>query len=152
MKNGIIYAISISPERRQLKKEVSEALILINHGIKNDGHGSDWSCQITCLNWASVLKSNKENNMEMGPGDFSENILIAGLNFSNLLVGSQFRLGESVVLEVAQIGEKDHPSVVTQTFGVNLLPSEGLFCKVIKSGTIKKGDLVEMIYTLHNKL
>jgi len=145
MKNGIIYAISISPEKRQLKKEVSEALILINHGIKNDGHGGDWNRQITCLNWASVLKSNKENNREMGPGDFAENILIDGLNFSNLLVGSQFRLGESVVLEVAQIGKEVQPNVVTQTFGVSLLPSEGLFCKVITSGTIKQGDLVEKI-------
>lgn len=143
MKKSIIYAISISPKRGQLKKEVPEALILKNIGIENDGHGGDWNRQITCLNWASVLKSNKENHLEMGPGDFAENILIDGLNFSRLSVGSQFRLGESVILEVTQIGKEDHPCVVNRTFGMSLLPGEVIFCKVIKSGTIKKGDLVE---------
>jgi len=54
-------------------------------------------------------------------------------------------LASDVVLEVTQIGKEDHPSIVTRTFGVSLLPYEGLFCKVIKGGKIKKGDSVEII-------
>jgi MOSC domain-containing protein YiiM len=81
----------------------------------------------------------------MGPGDFAENILIDGLNFSELSVGSRLRLGGDTILEVTQLGKEDHPSIVSRTFGVSLLPSEGLFCKVIKGGQIKKGDPVDIV-------
>ena len=145
MNKGIIQSISISIERGQLKKEVTQVNIIENFGIENDGHAGEWDRQITCLSYQSVQKSNKENNLNMGPGDFAENILIDGLDFSKISVGSKIKLGASVVLEVTQIGKEDHPSVVTRTFGVSLLPYEGLFCKVIEGGTIKKGEPAEEI-------
>lgn len=142
---GTVYAISISPERGQLKKEVPEALIIEGFGIENDGHGGDWHRQVTCLNWASVQKSNQEHNLTMGPGDFAENILLDGLDLADIKAGDRLALGADVILEVSQIGKEDHPSIVTKTFGVSLLPSEGLFCKVIKGGKIKKGDSAEIL-------
>ena len=145
MNKGTIYAISISSERGQLKKEVPEANIIENYGIENDGHAGDWGRQITCLNYDSFQKANKKYKLDMSPGDFAENILIDGLDFSNLSVGSRIRLGTNAILEVTQIGKEDHPSVVSKTFGVSLLPSEGLFCKAITGGIIKKGDSVEKI-------
>jgi len=145
MAKGIIYAISISAERGQLKKEVSEANLIENHGIENDGHAGAWGRQVTCLNWASVQKTNQEHNLNVGPGGFAENILIEGMDFSSLAAGSRIRLGTSAVLEVTQIGKEDHPSVVLRTYGVSLLPKEGLFCKVITGAIIKKGDSVEKI-------
>jgi len=145
MSKGTIYAIAISPKRGQLKKEVPTAKVIENYGIENDGHAGDWGRQITCLNWASVQKVNNEKRLNLQPGDFAENILIEGINFSNLIVGSKIRLDKDVVLQVTQIGKEDHPSIVSKTFGVSLLPREGLFCKVIKGGKIKKGDTVEIL-------
>ena len=81
----------------------------------------------------------------MGPGDFAENILIDCLDLTGLLPGSRLKLGRDTILEVTQIGKEDHPSVVTRTFGVSLLPYEGLFCRIIKGGKIRKGDPVEII-------
>lgn len=137
-----IYAISISARRGELKKEIAEAIIVEGFGIEGDGHGGDWDRQVTCLNRGSVVKSNAEHNLTMGPGDFAENILIDGMDTLNLQPGDRFQLGNSAVLEVSQIGKPDHPSVVTRTFGVSLLPHEGLFCKVIRGGGIRKGDAV----------
>lgn len=142
---GHIHSISISAERGQLKKEVFEANIIENFGIENDGHAGDWSRQITCLNLASVVKSNIENKLNMGPGDFAENILIEELNLAELKVGDLLSLGETALIEITQIGKEDHPSIVTKTFGVSLLPYEGLFCKALKSGLIKKGDIVAIV-------
>lgn len=142
MSEGTIYSISISSERGQLKKEVLEAKLIENHGIENDGHAGNWGRQITCLSWGSVQEVNKKHELNIGPGDFAENILIDGLDLSILAIGSRINLGDSAVIEVTQIGKEDHPSVVSRTFGVSLLPSEGLFCKVITGGTIKKGDSV----------
>jgi MOSC domain-containing protein YiiM len=145
--NGSIYSISISPERGQLKKEVLEANLVENYGIENDGHAGDWGRQVTCLSLQSVLQSNNTNNLNMGPGDFAENLLIDGLDLSGLNVGSRLQLGGNVILEVTQIGKEDHPSIVSKTFGVSLLPSEGLFCRVIKGGKIRKGDPAEIVIT-----
>ena len=121
--NGTIYSISISPERGQLKNEVPEANLIEGFGIENDGHAGDWGRQVTCLSLHSVLNSNNASKLAMGPGDFAENILIDGLNFSELSVGSRLRLGGDTILEVTQIGKEDHPRIVSRTFGVSLLPS-----------------------------
>ena len=69
---------------------------------------------------------------------------LEGLNLSLLSVGSKIRFGKEVLIEVTQIGKEDHPSIVSRTFGVSLLPSEGLFCRVISGGTVKKGDKAQI--------
>ena len=138
--NGKIYSISISSERGQLKKEVPEASFVAGYGIENDGHAGDWGRQVTCLSFESLQKVNIEKGLNMGPGDFAENVLTEGLDLSLLSEGSRIKLGEDVLLEVTQVGKEDHPSIVSRTFGVSLLPSEGLFCRVISGGIVKKGD------------
>ncbi|MHB8073676.1 MOSC domain-containing protein [Desulfosporosinus fructosivorans] len=148
MAKGSIYSISISPERGQLKKEVVEAVVT-QYGIENDGHAGEWGRQITCLNWGSVLKANMENNLQVGPGEFAENVLIEGLDLSHMVVGDRLKMGDDVILEVYQIGKEDHPGVVTRTLGITLLPYEGLFCKVVQGGTLKKGDPVKS-FLFHN--
>jgi len=145
MSKGTIYSISISPERGQLKTEVPKVKMTAGYGIEGDGHSGDWRRQITCLDWASLVKSNKEHGLDMGPGNFAENVLIAGMNFSDFTVGSKLKLGNGVILEVTQIGKENHPSIVSKTFGLSLLPSEGLFCIAITGGVIIKGDSVEKI-------
>lgn len=145
MSKGKLYSICISPERGQLKKEVNQANVIKDYGIEHDGHTGPWGRQVTCLNLDSVLKANQTHGINAGPGDFAENLLIEGINLINIGVGGHLKVGSNVILEVSQIGKEDHPSVVTRTLGVTLLPSEGLFCKVIQGGIIRKGDPVEVI-------
>ncbi len=145
MAKGSVYSISISPERGQLKKEVPEAVFVAGHGIEGDGHVGSWGRQVTCLDKKIVDKAVLEHQLKAGPGDFAENILLDGLDLSGMQPGSRLGLGADVVLEVTQIGKEDHPSVVTKAFGVSLLPYEGLFCRVIKGGTVKKGDDAEIL-------
>ena len=45
---------------------------------------------------------------------------------------------------MTQVGKEDHPSIVSRTFGVSLLPSEGLFCVVVSGGVVKKGDTAQI--------
>jgi MOSC domain-containing protein YiiM len=146
MQKGSLYSICIAPERGQLKKEVAEANVIENFGIENDGHAGEWGRQITCLNWGSVEKVNREKNMNVGPGQFAENLLIEGIDdLVSVGLGGKLKIGSDVILQVSQIGKEDHPSVVTRTLGVTLLPYEGLFCRAVKGGKIKKGDAVEVI-------
>ena len=145
MATGTLYSICIAPERGQLKKEVSHAQVIKDQGIENDGHAGPWGRQVTCLNLASVKKVNEERNMNVGPGEYAENLLIDGIDLATVGIGGRLKIGSDVILEVSQIGKEDHPSVVTRTLGVTLLPYEGLFCRVIEGGEIRKGDPVEVI-------
>lgn len=140
-----LHSICISPARGELKKEVPEAQVITNFGIENDAHAGEWGRQVTVLNWGSVLKANQEHNINAGPGDFAENLLVDGLDFTGIGVGRQLKFGPEIILEVSQIGKEDHPSVVTRTYGVTLLPYEGLFCRVIAGGHIKKSDEVTLL-------
>ena len=136
------HAICISPQRGTLKKEIPVGEFLTDQGIQGDGHQGDWGRQVTLLSWESVIKSNQENHLTMGPGDFAENVTVEEMSPLDLQPGDRVRLGEQVILEVSQVGKPDHPSVVTRTFGISLLPYEGRFCRVIQGGTVKPGDPV----------
>jgi MOSC domain-containing protein YiiM len=144
MTKGTIFAISISPKRGQLKKEIPEATFIANFGIAGDGHGGDWGRQVTCLSRNSVKNTNAALQINAGPGDFAENILIDEIDLSNVKIGNKIHIADSVVLEVTQIGKEDHPSIVSRTLGVSLLPKEGLFCKVLEGGRARKGDPVSV--------
>jgi MOSC domain-containing protein YiiM len=144
MSTGKLHSICIAPERGQLKYEVETAQVN-EWGIEKDGHAGPWGRQVTCLDWASVQKVNQEKNMNIGPGQFAENLLIEGIDLKSMQVGEKLKIGSDVVLEITQIGKEDHPSVVTRTLGITLLPYEGLFCRVVAGGMIKKGDTVEVI-------
>lgn len=144
MKEGTVFSISINPKRGELKNEVPEANFRWGWGISGDGHAGDWDRQVTCLDLASVKRMNSLHGLDAGPGDFAENILIEGMDLSSLEVGDKLLLGDTVKLEIAQIGKEDHPSVVTERFGVSLLPDEGLFCRILEDGVVKKGDRVRL--------
>lgn len=142
---GKVISICISEERGVLKKEVSSVEIT-NMGIIGDGHSGDWDRQVTLLNYQSFVSAKEKHpELDLHPGSFAENIAIDGIDFTMIHTGTKIQLGESVVLQVSQIGKEDHPSVVTRTYGISLLPYEGLFCKVIQGGKLTFGDTVSIL-------
>ena len=142
---GKVISICISEERGVLKREVASVKITLQ-GIVGDGHSGDWDRQVTCLNYQSFLRAKEKHpELDLHPGSFAENITIDGIDFSEVGPESKLQLGDSVILQVSQIGKEDHPSVVTRTYGISLLPYEGLFCKVIQEGNLTPGDIVSVI-------
>lgn len=75
------------------------------------------------------------------PGIFAENLLIKGLNLGSLRVGIRLKVGESVVLEVTQIGKECHQGcAIREQVGDCVMPREGVFARVVEGGRVKKGD------------
>ena len=142
---GKVISICISEQRGVLKKEVTSAVIT-DQGIVGDGHSGDWDRQVTLLNYQSFLNAKEKHpELDLHPGSFAENITIDGIDFTKIRPGSKLKLGDSVILQVSQIGKEDHPSVVTRTYGISLLPYEGLFCKVIEGGSLTINDSVILL-------
>lgn len=91
------------------------------------------------LNLALTQAEGKEHGIGAGSGDFAENLTTQGIDLVSLPLGARLRTGEAV-LEAVQIGK---PPDVTHTYnfqGLSILPTEGIFCRVVKSGWVRKGD------------
>ncbi len=136
---GEIVAISISKKKGVLKKNVRRALVEKEHGIVGDAHSGS-ERQVSLLALESIEKM-KEKGLNVNPGDFAENITTQGIDLSKLSLGMRLKIGKAVVLEITQIGKDCHErcSIYYQA-GDCIMPREGIFARVLQSGTIKPGD------------
>ncbi|HIX36637.1 MAG TPA: MOSC domain-containing protein, partial [Candidatus Blautia pullistercoris] len=69
-----------------------------------------------------------------------ENLIVSGIDFKNLPVGTRFQCGD-VVLEMTQIGKECHNGCeIYKIMGDCIMPREGVFAKVLCGGRIREGD------------
>jgi MOSC domain-containing protein YiiM len=83
--------------------------------------------------------------LKVKPGDFAENITTEGIDLLSLPVGTRITIGNDVEIEISQIGKDCHTRcAIYQQAGDCVMPKEGIFAKVLKGGTIKKGDEIKI--------
>lgn len=88
----------------------------------------------------------REKGADVKPGDFAENITVEGIVLYDLPVGTKLQLGPEVLLEVTQIGKECHHGCeIMKQVGSCIMPTQGIFGKVLKNGTINVGDDVSII-------
>jgi len=141
---GIVSSINISDRKGQRKKPVKVARIT-KYGIEGDAHAGEWHRQISLLAEESIEKMRKKG-LQIGYGDFAENITTKGINLAEIKVGQRLRIGNEVIVEVTQIGKKCHDECeIKRLIGECIMPKEGIFARVIVEGTIKVGDKITVI-------
>jgi len=140
-----ILAVSISEKKGVKKDNIPEGLLIENFGLKDDAHAGDWHRQVSLLAMESIEKVRKAG-LDVGPGDFAENITTVGIDLVNLPIGTRLKIGNSALVEVTQIGKECHTrcAIYRQT-GDCVMPKEGIFAKVLNGGKIKKGDSIARI-------
>ena len=136
---GKILAICISKQRGVQKKPINEAKVIADWGIEHDAHGGDWHRQVSFLP-ADKIEDFRKNGVRVGYGAFGENLVVSGLDFAKLSVGTLLRAGE-VLLEMTQIGKECHAHcAVYHQVGDCIMPREGVFAKVLTGGVLHPGD------------
>ena len=141
---GKITGICISEKRGTSKHPVDEAVIREGWGIENDAHGGNWHRQISLLSQEKI-DAFRRKGAEVKPGAFGENLIVEGIDFSSLPVGTRFQIG-GVLLELTQIGKECHQHCqIYQKMGDCIMPREGVFTKVLHGGIIKEGDMLEIM-------
>ncbi len=141
---GKVISINISVKKGTVKTPVAEAMFLENHGIEGDAHAGEWHRQISLLDSSSIDKV-KNKGVEIFDGSFAENITTEGMKLYTLPIGTKLKIGDSIQ-EVTQIGKECHHGCAIKTVvGDCVMPREGIFTKVIKSGKVKVGDSIEII-------
>ncbi len=147
---GKIKAICISEEKGVQKHEVSSARLIEDFGIENDAHAGKWHRQVSLLSYEKIEEFRKEG-AEVKFGDFGENIVVEGYDLQKLPVGTRFVCND-VVLELTQIGKECHTHCqIYHKMGRCIMPTEGVFTKVLKGGQIHVGDEILMQYPLEDR-
>jgi MOSC domain-containing protein YiiM len=141
---GKVVAVCISEQKGQRKKPVAEVLIRENHGIVGDAHAGDWHRQISLLALESIKKM-QDKGLDVTTGDFAENITTEGIDLPSLPIGTKLLIGETLH-EVTQIGKECHTRcAIYQQAGDCVMPREGIFVKVLRGGTIRTNDRIEVV-------
>ena len=136
---GKVLAICVSKEKGVQKKSVREVMMIENHGLEGDAHGGDWHRQVSLLSHDKI-EAFRKRGASVKDGDFGENLVVRGIDFSALPVGSKLSCND-VVLEITQIGKEcHHRCQIYHAVGDCIMPREGVFAKVLKGGKIKTGD------------
>lgn len=141
MQKGTVVAVCTSPQKGTAKKDVGSGVLVKNHGLENDAHAGNWHRQVSLL-CAEKVEDFKRRGGDVGPGDFGENLLVSGIDFAALPIGTKLVLG-SAVLEVTQIGKQCHAHCqIYHKVGDCIMPREGIFAKVLCGGPLAKGDVI----------
>ncbi|MDR0314966.1 MAG: MOSC domain-containing protein [Oscillospiraceae bacterium] len=135
---GTVKAVCISEKKGTAKRDVKKAY-LSDKGVENDSHAGDWHRQVSLLSYNRVLEFN-EKGADVGFGDFGENLVVEGIDFKTLPVGTILKAG-TAELKMTQIGKQCHSHCEIFTrMGDCIMPREGVFAVVIKPGMISAGD------------
>ena len=82
---------------------------------------------------------------DLTEGKFAENITTEGIVLHELPVGTKLKIGETIQ-EVTQIGKECHKGcAIKNKVGTCIMPTEGIFTRVIKGGMVKEGDFIEIL-------
>ena len=141
---GVVRSVCTSPAKGTEKRPVESGHFIAGFGIENDAHAGKWHRQVSLLSYDKVEAFNEKGAMA-ADGDFGENLLVEGIDFKNLPVGTVLKVG-TVTLRMTQIGKECHTGcAIRQRVGDCIMPREGVFAEVLTEGDVRAGDEMEVI-------
>lgn len=145
MNTGKVLAVCISEKKGERKKNVGSCQLLENFGLAGDGHGGDWHRQVSLLASESIAKM-RAAGLDVGPGDFAENLTTEGIELFGLPIGTRLQLSGGALLEVTQIGKICHDRcAIYYQAGDCVMPKEGIFARVLLGGPVSEGDSITVV-------
>ena len=141
-----VEAICISKKKGIVKKAVDIATFKTDWGITDDAHGGKWHRQVSLLAGESIDRV-KEKLPGLRDGAFAENIITRGMDLTAIQIGDRLQVGDTVILEITQIGKKCHNDgcAIKKATGDCIMPKEGLFAVVVAGGTISSADQIQVM-------
>jgi MOSC domain-containing protein YiiM len=135
-----VVSIAMSKKKGTRKTLVEEAVLVKEHGLEGDAHAGQWHRQVSFLASESI-EGAREKGLDVAFGDFAENIATEGIDWLSVPVGARLKVGDSVELEITQIGKECHKKcAIYYQAGDCIMPREGVFARVLEGGTIRRGD------------
>ncbi len=141
---GNIIAVCSSEQKGTQKRNVNSAVFIEDWGIEGDAHAGKWHRQVSLLSHDKVEEF-RARGAEVKDGAFGENLVVSGIDFRSLPIGTRFACNE-VMLELTQIGKQCHNGCeIFKKMGDCIMPREGVFARVLHGGTISVGDTLTVL-------
>lgn len=149
MRKGIpmarVVAVCTSEKKGERKQNRGKARALTGLGLEGDAHAGFMHRQISLLALESIQHMQLKG-LDVGPGDFAENITTEGIPLHTLSIGQRLRVGKDVYLRVTQIGKECHTRcAIYQQAGDCVMPREGIFAEVLRGGEISVDDPIVIL-------
>ena len=87
---GKVMAICISEKKGTKKLNIGKCELVENFGLKGDAHAGDWHRQVSLLSFERV-EAFRASGAAVDDGAFGENLLVEGIDFKTLPVGTLLR-------------------------------------------------------------
>jgi len=141
-----VEAVCTSHKKGIVKREQENVVLKENFGIESDAHAGDWHRQVSLLAGESI-DTVKETLPTLKNGAFAENIITRGIDLTQLAIGNRLKIGNSIILEITQIGKECHNSgcAIKKATGNCIMPKEGLFAIVVAGGSIACADEIQVM-------
>jgi molybdopterin adenylyltransferase len=138
---GSIVSVNSATNKGEAKSPVAKGVLRSGYGLESDAHAGG-ARQVSLL--AQEAVDSCAADLELKPGDFGENITTSGIDLASLSVGERLAVGSEAILQISEIGKTcTSPCSIGQRLGECIMPKQGLFAKVVRSGRIAPGDSVE---------
>ncbi|KKM11929.1 molybdenum cofactor sulfurase [Clostridiales bacterium PH28_bin88] len=142
---GRIVAVCTSAQKGERKKNTGRGNLVVDFGLEGDAHAGNWHRQVSLLALESIHKM-RDMGLDVGPGDFAENLTTEGIDLVSLPVGTRLRIGREAEGEVTQIGKECHSRcAIYYQAGDCVMPREGIFIKILAGGPVNVGDEILVV-------
>ena len=121
-------------------KEIEEAEVVQNKGLEGCIHGRPNSKRQVSLMDVETLE-----RLGVRPGAVKENVTTRGLDFQRLEPGQHLRIGGSLLEITLPCDPCSRMDEIRQGLQEELRGQRGWLCRVVESGTIRRGDRIEVL-------
>ncbi len=144
-KEAHVIAVCKSLRKGTRKNNGTHGYLREGFGFIGDAHAdSSTHRQVSLLSIESIQKM-RGLGVDVGPGDFAENLTTQGIDLISLPIGTRLAVGRQVTLEVTQIGKECHTKcAIYRHVGTCIMPTEGVFARVLEGGVVRTGDPIRI--------
>ncbi|MFB3812983.1 MAG: hypothetical protein ACE14L_02645 [Terriglobales bacterium] len=144
MTGANVIALCTSRQRGQQKTPVPVIELVENHGIVGDAHAGPGLRQVS-LQAAENIGAMQDLGLDLGGRGCVENITTEGIDLASLPIGSMLAVGDAI-LQITKIGKECHTRCALHYLAEGcLLPAGRVFAVVVKGGTVRAADSVELL-------
>jgi len=136
-----ILAVCRSRKKGTRKETIAEGIFKEEYGLVDDAHADGCTHRQVSLLAVESIDKMRGQGIDIGYGDFAENLTTEGIDLVSLPVGTRVSIGKDVILEITQIGKECHTAcAIRRQVGKCIMPEEGVFARVIRGGTVRAED------------
>lgn len=144
--NGSVESIQRCHGRARPMERVAEGQ-LANGGLAGDAHFEPQSIRQLLIADAETLDA-----LDLNPGDIRENLTLRDISVMGLSAGSTLEVGQAEVeitkeCTPCRVMEGVRPGLMRELSG-----RRGMYARVLRPGTVRRGDAVRVLDSIHSEL